>query len=121
MSTIYAKYHAIRAQRLQLQREVDALEQQEKDLMYEIQKFIVPHQAWDFQTDGYKVFTKVTEASSVTHWDTLLEYIKDSGAVDLLQKRVTESAVKARWAAGVAIPGVDKAIKYQVTITKETT
>lgn len=36
----------------------------------------------------------------------LEKYIQEHGALDLLQKRLTESAVKLRWEDGVAIPGV---------------
>jgi hypothetical protein len=47
-----------------------------------------------------------------------LEYIKATGSVDLLQKRVTESAVKLRWDAGVSLPGVEKTTKDVITVTK---
>ena len=38
---------------------------------------------------------------------TLLEqFIVDNKATDLLQKRLTEAAVRARWEEGIQIPGV---------------
>jgi hypothetical protein len=33
-------------------------------------------------------------------------YIREHGALDLLQRRLTESAVKLRWDDGIQIPGV---------------
>lgn len=44
----------------------------------------------------------------VTDWHETLQYIRDTGSTDLLQRRLTVSAVKLRWADGLQIPGVDQ-------------
>jgi len=119
MTTSYEQYFAIRSNRLALQRQADELEQQEKDILYELTKEL------DFSNIGYSrqfngfVF-KANRKDLVTpiDWGLILPYIKETGEVDLLQKRLTDSAVKARWDAGLTIPGIEKSYKWAVTVTK---
>jgi hypothetical protein len=42
----------------------------------------------------------------ISDFTALEGYIVEHGALDLLQKRLTENAVKLRWEDGIAIPGV---------------
>jgi len=42
----------------------------------------------------------------ISNFTELEGYIIEHGALDLLQKRLTESAVKLRWEDGIQIPGV---------------
>ena len=115
--SIYTDYYAKKAERLALQRKVDLLKQEEDDLMYEIAKELNARGLYEF-TDSNLVITRTVKVvSNVTDWPSLLNYIKSSGSVDLLQKRVTESAVKARWDSGVEIPGVAQATKDSINVT----
>lgn len=109
----------MREKRLALQRQVDKMEQEEKDLMYTLTNRMVSDNALSTSADGYIAKRKSAPASLVNDWTATLEYVRVTGQIDLLQKRLTESAVKARWDAGVDIPGVDKIVKHTVTITKE--
>lgn len=118
MSKLQA-YFTLREQRLALQRQVDKLEQDEKDIMYEITSELVASGKNTSSEEGFVAKLKSTPASQVTDWVQTLDYIRATGQVDLLQKRLTESAVKARWDSGVDIPGVEKTVKHTVTITKE--
>ena len=43
---------------------------------------------------------------AVGNWQELYDYIQKTGEFDLLQKRLTESAVSDRWEDEVEIPGV---------------
>ena len=47
-------------------------------------------------------------------WGALSSYIREYDALDLLQKRLTVSAVKLRWADNIVIPGVDKYEKLKL-------
>jgi hypothetical protein len=117
---MYAEYYALREKRLQLQREVDALEQQEKDLLYEITKPFDTNfsRGYHLVEDGFVLKANPKETVLVRDWAAVLGYIKETGEVDLLQKRLTESAVKARWDVGATVPGTEKSHKWAVTITK---
>lgn len=116
--SIYSDYYTKRADRLALQKQVDSLKQEEDDLMYEITKELNANSLFELKYDNFVVTRTVKPASNVTDWPALLEYIKATGSVDLLQKRVSESAVKLRWDAGVTLPGVDKTTKDSITVTK---
>lgn len=111
--------YAIREKRLKLQREVAKLEQEEKDILYDIQKEMKASGQTTYTAGDYVVELKEKEAPNVTDWPALLDYIRQTGEVDMLQKRVTDSAVKARWDAGVDLPGVTKVARITVTVTKE--
>jgi hypothetical protein len=118
MNTLQAIYE-LREKRLALQRQVDKMEQEEKDLTYTLTNRMVSDNALTSTEDGFVAKRKTTQSPMVQDWVQTLNYIKATGSVDLLQKRLTESAVKARWDVGVDIPGVDKLVKHSVTITKE--
>jgi hypothetical protein len=109
----------MREQRLSLQRQVDKMEQEEKDLMYTLTNRMVSDSALTTTEDGFVAKRKTVNSPIVQDWTLTLDFIRTTGQVDLLQKRLTESAVKARWDSGVDIPGVDKLVKHTVTITKE--
>lgn len=48
----------------------------------------------------------VKQRPYISDFTALEAYIIEHHATDLLQKRLTESAVKLRWEDGIAIPGV---------------
>lgn len=64
-------------------------------------------------TDFYFVLDRSVEPELVD-WNALSGYIREHDALDLLQKRLTPTAVKLRWADGIAIPGIDKYEKLKL-------
>lgn len=124
MALMIRQYFEMRKARLQAQSELDKMEQAEKDLLYEIQ-VSNPKPAestkdfWYVKDGGYTAKLQEKPVPLVTDWVEALDYIRSSGELDLLQKRLAESAVKARWDSGVDIPGISKDTKYVVTITKD--
>jgi hypothetical protein len=113
------EYFNLRQQRLAVQREADKLEQQEKDLLYSIQTQMSAKKVGTTTYRGYTASIESKPSPVVKDWTLTLDYIRSTGELDMLQKRLTESAVKARWDAGVDIPGVEKGSKYVVTVTKD--
>lgn len=118
MENLYEQYHTLREKRLKVQREADDLEQQEKDIMYELTKGL-SDKSHKNCADGYTFQAVRKEVATARDWSAILLFVKETGAIDLLQKRLTESAVKLRWDAGVEVPGVELTHKYAVTITKD--
>jgi hypothetical protein len=102
---------SVRKRRLSLQREVDLLEQEEKGLVNALIN--------DMNQKGENILKEgedeariiTTFEPDVQSWPLLLDYIRDNNALDMLQKRVTASAVKARWSEGEIIPGVEVTMK----------
>jgi len=118
MSILLQEYYDSRTKRLELQKEVDSLEQREKDILYELTKSFTGAKV-GLMYEGYVLNAVLKTTPLVTDWAATLEYIRSTGSIDLLQKRLTESAIKARWGSGVDVPGVSKFDKYVVTILKE--
>lgn len=117
MSTL-AEYITIRQQRLALQKEVDILDQKEKNLKAELVEMLVATDKDKLTEVHGDVIIGVrmicTDEPNVENWSDLLQHIKETGAIDLLQKRITPNAVRQRWEEGMTIPGVSSIIKYDV-------
>jgi hypothetical protein len=64
-------------------------------------------------TDYIFIVDKTMEPE-IADWGALSEYIRKYDALDLLQKRLTVSAVRLRWADSIDIPGVDKYQKLKL-------
>ena len=47
-----------------------------------------------FKADGISVYTSETTRASIPDWNALCDYIRESGNVDLLQKRVNTKNLK---------------------------
>jgi hypothetical protein len=58
------------------------------------------------ELNGVSVKTSIVPV--ITDWSKLETYIREYNAVDLLQKRLTPTAVRLRWEDGIAIPGVER-------------
>lgn len=113
MSTLHDLL-SLRKQRLAIQREADLLEQKEKELANLLIAQMLLKKT-DVTVDGEDQAQLVSSQEPVvTNWPQYLDYIKSSGEVDLLEKRPMRSAVKARWAEGVILPGVESQTKYSL-------
>lgn len=97
----------IRKQRLALNREADLLEQQEKKLQNDLIEAMRASGDDTFTDGDDEAYLTISQEPVVTSWPKLLDYIRENDALDILQKRVTASSVKARWADNVSLPGVD--------------
>jgi len=119
MSISLTELYDTRTTRLKLQKEVDKLEQKEKDLTYALTKQLLDEDINELRVDGFKATMEAKESVNVTDWPQLIDFIKHTGYVDLLQRRVTESAVKARWLAGVDVPGAESLTKHVIKVIKD--
>ena len=55
---------------------------------------------------------------TVNDWDALHRHILETEEFDLLQRRVSTSAAAERWSHGVDIPGVERYVSLDVSVTK---
>lgn len=103
-----AQILSLRKKRLSLQREADLLEQQEKELISGVINSMNQNGLTLLKEGDDEVELVTTQEPVANDWAKIVGYVIANDAVDLLQKRLTPSAVKARWADGVTIPGIDK-------------
>ena len=111
LSTLH-RAQELRRQRLKLQRDADLLEQEEKGLVNDLIQFMVKNDLTDLDNCPLKAEPE----PNIVSWPAFLDYIKESGEVDLLEKRPMRSAVKLRWKDGVILPGVESLTKYTLKI-----
>lgn len=105
-------YAETRASRLAASKVIALAEVRERAMLDVIEKRFP-------KSTTYKQFVvKVdkTDEPLADDWPSIIKYIKDTGSVDLLEKRLLKSGVKARWEDGEVIPGVSKIEKTTVKV-----
>jgi hypothetical protein len=101
-------YLRARKARLAKQREVDELEVVEKKLKAEIIAALAASSAKAIGGQTVTLTLKTKNKPVARDWSQVYDYIKQHDAFDLLQKRLTETAVSLRWEEGEVIPGIEK-------------
>jgi hypothetical protein len=116
MSTYIEAILSVRKRRLSLQREADLLEQEEKALTGSLIDQMLHAKSVLYKEGENEARMNMTEEPMVTvdGWPAVLDYIIKNKAPDLLQKRLTASAVKARWDEGEVIVGIERVRKYSL-------
>jgi hypothetical protein len=108
----------VRSQRLDLDKEVKALKTQEEGLSKVI---IAKMREGDLKAIGASlglIKLHETEEPTPENWDEIWKFVKENDAWELLHKRLTVTAVRERWADGIAVPGVGKTTVYKITPSK---
>lgn len=101
------QWRETRAQRLEAQRIVDAMQKEESALKSWL---IAVFQAQAFE--GMVINQRITglstrEVHTTVDKTALVDYIYENEAIDLLQFRLSETAIVAREAEGVEVPGLE--------------
>lgn len=108
-----------RERRLAAQKVADGIEEEEKFLKeYLIQNLSTSLHANGISGKLARVQKILKEVPQVADWPVLQAYIKRTGSFDLLQKRLSDGAVKERWDAKKAVPGVTKFTAVTLSVTK---
>jgi hypothetical protein len=110
--------YKMRSERLELDKEVEKLKEEEAALKQHIMN------SFDkVNIDGAR--GKVATASlsprtvaQVEDWEALQKYIKKTGAFDLLQRRVNDAAFRERLDAKKTVPGVVPFVITTLSLTK---
>lgn len=73
------------------------------------------------KTDAGTAFVSTTDFAAVADWDQTLNFIKEQGAFDMLEKRVSKMAVRAYIEEHKAVPpGVNYGTKVELVVRKPT-
>jgi len=67
-----------------------------------------------------------TASASIVHqteptakdWPAIYAFIRENDAFDMLQRRLSSTAVKDRWESGIIVPGVEKFDTWDLSVTK---
>jgi hypothetical protein len=107
-----AQYYSIRKERLELNKQAAMLEVEEAKLKRDIIR------GWDTlsKPEGFVVDLTTINVPFVEDWPAFIQWVRETNSVDCFQKRITESAVKARLDDGKAVPGVIIVPKQTLTV-----
>jgi hypothetical protein len=114
--SLLKQYAELRERRARAQREVDTMYEAEQLLKEQLIGEMITRGNQAIVEDGLQLVLTRKEAPVVIDWPVVIDYIRRTGQLDLLHRRLTESAVAARWAEGEAIPGVVSQPKYDVKL-----
>lgn len=72
-----------------------------------------------FRSEWGTAFLTTTDYASVSDWDAMLQFVRDNEAYDMLEKRVSKTAVRGYIEANKSVPpGVNYGTKLEVNIRK---
>ena len=110
--------YSVREERLAAQKVVDALARKEAALREHLIDNLPKSEASGIAGKLARASIVKDTIPQVKDWVAFHAYIKRTGSFDLLQKRLSDGAVKERWEAGKSLPGVERFTVVKVSITK---
>lgn len=119
LAAVVDDYYTMREERYALQRKADAMKKNEEALKEAILKELRASR----NTTG--ISGKVASVQLVTKekviaedWGLIHDYILKNDAFDLVQRRLSDEAVKSRWELGESVPGVNKLKIQDLSVSK---
>ena len=112
------RLYQLRQKRLEMQKEVDKIAAEEAALKEHIINTLPKSEASGVAGKLARVTVVTKEVPQVEDWDAFYKYVKKTGQFDLLQRRVSDGAIKERWEAGKEIPGIKHFQAVTVSINK---
>lgn len=112
------KLFELRNKRLEMQKAVDAVAAEETALKNHIIENLPKSEASGVAGKLARVTVITKVVPQVKDWDVFYKYVKKTGSFDLMQKRLTDAAIKERWEAGKEVPGVEHFNAITVSINK---
>jgi len=108
----------LREKRLEDQKKVDAIEAEEKALKEHIIQTLPKSEASGVAGKIARVTVVSKAVPQVKDWDVFYKHVKKTGEFELLQRRLTDTAIRERWDAGKQVPGVESFNALTVSVNK---
>ena len=108
----------VREERLKIQKQVELLASEESAIKEHLINTLPKSDASGVAGKLARVTIVTKQVPQVKDWDAFYKHVKKSGDFDLLQRRLTDSAIKERWEAGKEVPGVEHFNAVSVSINK---
>lgn len=112
------KLFEIRNKRLAMQKAVDEVEAEEKALKEHIIATLPKSEASGVAGKLARVTVITKEVPQVKDWDVFYKHLVKTKSFDLMQKRLSDTAVKERWEAGKQVPGVEAFSAVTISLNK---
>jgi hypothetical protein len=108
----------LREKRLEEQKKVDAIEAEEKAIKEHIIQNLPKSEASGVAGKVARVTVITKQVPQVKDWDVFYKHVKKTGEFELLQRRLTDTAIRERWDAGKQVPGVESFSAVTLSINK---
>lgn len=112
------KYVETREARLALDKKSAVLKTEEDMLKGLVMREVQGRNTSLYEFKGFVAELKMRAEAEVLDWTALTKHIKDTGEFDLLQKRVTVTAVRERWEVGKEVPGIKQSQVPEIAIKR---
>ena len=112
------KLYTIREARLALQKQVDELKKVETELETELIERISADDAMGVVGKLRRATVVRSDEPVIEDYTAFMTYVATRKQFDLVQRRLSSEAVKLRWAAGKAIPGIGVFHRKKISLTK---
>ena len=115
---------------IKLRSKKETIEANMKDQVSKLKEQMSTIEAWikekadldgvdSFKTSNGTAFLKTTDFAQVADWDAVLNFVKDNEAYDLLEKRVSKTAVRGYIEADKVVPaGINYGTRIDVNVRK---
>ena len=118
LATVADKYFQARADRLAMQKQLDELKEKEAAYRDHLINELPKSDATGIAGKLCRVAVVTKPKPTVKDWFAFHKYIKRTGSFELLQRRVSEQAVKERWDDGKKVPGVETFDAVSLSVSK---
>lgn len=118
VATLVDIYIKLREERLGLERQADAIKEQEQEHKAKIMAALQESGASAVAGKTHRITLRSKHVPTVQDWRLFYDYIKKFDAFELLQRRLSAPAVQEYWEAGDAIDGVMAMEVVDVSINK---
>ena len=115
---------------MKLRSKKEAIEAETKEKVADVKANMAKIEAWlkekadadgvtSFKTDHGTAFLTTTDFANVADWDAVLDFIRKEEAFDMLEKRISKTAVRGYIDANKEVPpGVTYGTKLDINIRK---
>lgn len=118
LGTAIDRLYALRATRLEAEKAIKTMKADELSLRITIKQLLDAASLEGGR--GQQASASIINSTEPTakDWPAIYAYIQENDAFDMLQRRLSATAVKDRWESGIVIPGIEKFDTWDLSLTK---
>ena len=118
LGTAIDKLYALRAERLEAEKQIKVMKSNELALRITIKRLLDAASLEGGRGISASASIQYSTEPTAKDWSAIYFYIRENDAFDMLQRRLSSTAVKDRWDSGIIIPGIEKFDTWDLSVTK---
>ena len=113
------RMYQIRDEKKILKAQIDVLDSEFKEIKEKLIAELPKSKAEGVTGRAATATIKLKDIATVKNWDLFYKHVKRTDNFSLLQRRVSDAAVKERWSDGKKVPGVEPFRVVDISLTKK--